>query len=203
MRRRLRAGEMAHQKRDAVVLRADARRQRRRFVGGDAEPVHAGVDVQRRAAVPLAGGDKSVPFGQFEQVPDHRPRTDVGEGGPGAGHQAVQDVEGRVRGGCARAPRLVEIGDEECPAAGADERLGDRPKPAAIAVGLDHRRAFRRQRAVAENAPVLGERREIDREHAAGFGGCRAGGQRRLLRRHLGSGTGGGDRFSVRHDEMV
>ena len=40
--------------RDAVVLGADARRERGRFVHRNAEPVHAGVDMQRGAAVPIA-----------------------------------------------------------------------------------------------------------------------------------------------------
>ncbi len=159
-----------------MVLGADARRQRRRLVGGDAEPVHAGVDMQRRAAAPLVGGDEGVPFGQLQQAADHRPRVDVGKGGARARHQAVEHVERRLGRRRACAPRLVEIGDEEGLAAGAAERLGDRLDAAAVAVGLDDGGTFRRQRAVIERAPVVGKRGEIDRQHAAGFRFRRAGG---------------------------
>ena len=69
------AGEVAHQQRDAVIFRANTRRQRCSFIGGDAEPVHAGVDVQRRAAMPLVRGAKRIPFGKFNQAADHRART--------------------------------------------------------------------------------------------------------------------------------
>ncbi len=49
MARLLGADEVAHQQCDAVLLRADARRQGRRLIGGDAQSVHAGVHVQRRS----------------------------------------------------------------------------------------------------------------------------------------------------------
>ena len=51
---RVRAGEMAHQQREAVVFGMDARRDRDRFLGAHPEAVHAGIDVQRRAAAPAA-----------------------------------------------------------------------------------------------------------------------------------------------------
>ena len=59
MLRLLGAGEVAHQQRDAVVFGADARRQRGGLVDRDAEPVHAGVDMQRGAAAPLVGRQKA------------------------------------------------------------------------------------------------------------------------------------------------
>ena len=40
---------------DAVVSALHARRDRRGLLDGEAEPVHAGVDMQRGAAVPVAG----------------------------------------------------------------------------------------------------------------------------------------------------
>ena len=73
------AGEVAHQQRDAVAFRADVGRDRRRLLDGEAEPVHAGVDVQRRAAGKAAGRDEVVPFGELDQAVDHRPRIGLDE----------------------------------------------------------------------------------------------------------------------------
>ena len=109
MIRLLGAGEVAHQQRDAVIFRADARRERRRFFGGNAEPVHAGVDMQRRAAVPLVGRAERVPLGELDQAADHRPRADVGEGRRRARQQTVEHVDRGVRRDGAHAPRLAEM----------------------------------------------------------------------------------------------
>ena len=65
MVRRVGAGEMAHQQREAVVFGLDARRDRRRLVEREAEPVHAGIDVQRRAAAPALAATKRVPLGEL------------------------------------------------------------------------------------------------------------------------------------------
>ena len=139
--------EMRHQQRDAVVLGANARGERRRLVRGNAEPVHAGVDMQRRAAVPALRRAEGVPFGQFDQAADHRPRIDLGVAGGGAGQQAVEHVDRRLRHDRAQAARFGEIGHEEGLAAGAREPMRDRLEAAAIAVGLDDGGAFRRQSA--------------------------------------------------------
>ena len=77
---RVGAGEMAHQQREAVVFGLDARRDGGRLVDREAEPVHAGIDVQRGAAAPVAGGDERVPLGEFGRAVDHRPQIVVGEG---------------------------------------------------------------------------------------------------------------------------
>ena len=73
------AGEVAHQQRDAVTFRPDVGRDRRRLFDGEAEPVHAGVDVQRRAAGETAGRDEVVPLGELDQAVDHRPRLRLDE----------------------------------------------------------------------------------------------------------------------------
>ena len=74
------ASKVAHQQRDAVISSLHARRKRRRLLRGDAEAVHAGIDMQRRAALPVARGDECVPFGKFGHRVDHRPRVEFDEG---------------------------------------------------------------------------------------------------------------------------
>ena len=68
MLRRLRAGEVAHQQSDAVIFRADARRQRGGLVGGNAEPVHAGVDMQRGAAGKAGRRNEVIPLGELDDA---------------------------------------------------------------------------------------------------------------------------------------
>ena len=68
------------QQRDAVIFGLRARRQRRGFVRRNAEPVHAGVDVQRGAALPGMGADEGIPFGKLGRRVDDRPRIDLDEG---------------------------------------------------------------------------------------------------------------------------
>jgi len=46
----------------AVIFGLRARRQRSGFFRRNAEPVHAGVDLQRGAALPVVGGDEGVPL---------------------------------------------------------------------------------------------------------------------------------------------
>ena len=176
------AGEVAHQQSDAVIFRADARRQGCRVIHGNAEPVHAGVDMQRRAAMPLVGRAECVPFRQFDHAADHGPRADVGISRRRARHQPVEHVDRRLRCRRARLARLGQIGDEERFAAGLGQGACDFLDTAAIAVGLDHRGAFRRHGAAPERAPIGFDCREIDGEDAAGLGGGRAGG-RSLLER--------------------
>ena len=173
---------MAHQQHDAVVLGADARRQRSGVVERDAEPVHAGVHMQRGAAAPLAGRHEGVPFRQLDHAADHRPRADVGVRCGGFRQQAVEHINRRLRRNATHPPRLGEIGDEESLATGFGERGRDLFDAAAIAVGLDHGGAFRRHGAASERAPVGFDGREIDGEDAARLRRRRAGGDE-LFRR--------------------
>ena len=194
------AGEMAHQQHDAVVLGADARGKGGRFVRRDAEPVHAGVDMQRRAPLPAARGSESVPFGELDQAADYRPRRDPGEGGRGARHQAAQHIDRRVGRGLARARGFRQVGDEKGLAAAARQAMGDLIEPAAIAVGLDHGGAFGRGRAPRQRAPIGFQRAEIDGEDAAGFAGRRAGGEIPLVGAIIGRGLRGlGGRLGFGH----
>ena len=176
------AGEVAHQQRDAVVFRADARRERGGLVHRNAEPVHAGVDMQRGAAAPGMGRAESVPFRQFDHAADHRPHVDVGVGGSGARQQTVEHIDRRLRRRAAHLGGLGEIGDEEGLAAGARQPGGHLLDAAAVAVGLDHGGAFRRHDAVGQRAPIGFDGREIDGQDAARLRRRRAGGDEHFRR---------------------
>ena len=145
------ADEVAHQQRDAVFLRANARGQGRRLVDRDAQSVHSGVDMQRGAAAPFIGCTESIPFGEFDQTSDHRTRLNVGKGGRRSRQQTVEHVDCRLRHDRAYATRFGQIGDEKRLAPGGCEHARYRLDAAAIAVGLDDGGAFRRHRA---SAPV-------------------------------------------------
>ena len=143
-----RAGEVAHHQRDAVIVAA-ARRELRRFVGGKAEPVHAGVDMQRGAAAPARCRAKRVPFVELGAAADHRPQVRVRVSRRGAGQQAVEHVDRRVRRD-ARARAALRRGcatkNVSQPAFASAPR--DLLDAAAVAVGLDHRGALRAARRV-------------------------------------------------------
>src|SRR6516225_12256753 len=68
------AGEMADQQRETMIFRLQARGDGNRLVRGDAEPVHAGVDVESGATAPVLDGDERIPFGKFGRAVDDRPQ---------------------------------------------------------------------------------------------------------------------------------
>ncbi len=183
------AGEMAHQELEAVPFRLDARRDGDRLLRRQAEPVHAGVDVQGGATAPIVRCDEGVPLGKLGRAVDHRPQIGLGDGRRRARHQAVEDVDDGVRRGRAHAAPFRDIGHEEGPAADLLECRHDPLDAAAIGVGLDHRGTFDRQGHAVEPLPVGGDGGQIDGEHAAGLrlaGGDHGGLQRGLLQGHGG-----------------
>ena len=120
---RLGAGEVAHHQRDAVIAGVDARDEALRFRKRQAEPVHAGVDVQRRAAGPAAAAAEGVPFGEFVEIADHRPARRCSAKAaplPGRSRRARRSPPSAAAARTRRASSRV--GDEERLAAGAGER---------------------------------------------------------------------------------
>ncbi len=185
---------MAHDERNAVIAGIDARDDALRFGNGEAEPVHAGVDVNGGAAGPAGAAAEHVPFGEFVEVADHGLAVDRGVGLAGVLEEAVERIDrGRRHRGADHA-RLIEGGDEERLAAGVGQRARDLFGAAAIGVGLDHAGAFGRHGRLLELAPVGDDGVEIDGQHA-GRAGKRCG----LVR--LGREQGAGrDRFRVGGD---
>ena len=172
---RVGAGEVAHDQRDAVILGLRARRQSRGFVRRNAEPAHAGVDMQRRAAAPGMGADEGVPFGKLGGRIDDRPGIDVDERVAPVRREAVEHIDVGLAGARAHRARFGNVGDKECLAAGLGERRGHRLKPQAIGIGLDHGGAFDGEKLALERAPIGLDRGEIDGQRAAGLRRCRGG----------------------------
>ena len=94
------------------------------------EPVHAGIDVQRRAAAPVLGRRRKHPIRQARSaLLITGRRLALGERSRGARHQAVEHVDDGVRRDRAHAPAFGDVGDEERPAAGLGELRCDRLEP--------------------------------------------------------------------------
>ena len=159
-----------------------------------AEPVHAGVDMNGGAAGPAGAAAKHVPFGEFVEIADHGPGVDLGVGVAAILEEAVEHIDRRRRQSGARGARFIQRGDEKRLAAGARQRAGDRLGAAAIGVRLDHAGAFGRHRGLLELAPVGDDGVEIDGEHA---GGSR---QRGRLVRFRREQVAGRDRIRVGDD---
>ena len=163
------AGEMGHDERDAVVGHLHPGGERGRFLDRQAEPVHAGIEMQGGATQPAARAAKRIPFDELGHGADHRPRVDRGIGGGAAGGNAVEHVNDRLGRGCAHLAGLGEMGDEECPAAVLGELGGHRLEAAAIGIRLHHGGAIGRHRALHQRAPVEDDGAEIDGQDAAGL----------------------------------
>ena len=164
-----RAGQMAHQQADAMGGEA-AWRQRRRVVKREAKAVHAGVDMQRRGPAPAGGGAKSRPFVQLVAAAEHRTQAMRRIGRRGGGQQGVEHVDVGIRRHGTRPAGFRQQGDEEGAAAGGRERAHHRLDAAPIGVGLDDGGTGSRRHAGRKVAPIGDDRREIDRQDAAGLG---------------------------------
>ena len=119
-------GEVAHHQRDAVIAGVDARDDALRLRDRQAEPVHAGVDMNGRAAGPAGAAAEHVPFGELVEIADHGLAVDLGVGVAGVLEEAVEHIDRGRRHRGAHHARFIERGDEECLAAGAGQRARDR-----------------------------------------------------------------------------
>ena len=140
-------------------------------VGGvEAEPVHAGIELQRAGA----SGEFTGEVAHLAAAVEARHEVEVAEGARVARHQPGEDVDRR-----AGAERLAEpdafLG--ECDEVGADAGGGQRwrhlCRAEAVGIGLDHGGGLHGRRGKGvEGAPVGGDGPEIDAEAGAGDGGC-------------------------------
>ena len=172
------AGEMTHQQREAMIFRLHARSDGSRLVHRDAEPVHAGVDVERRAAAPVLDGDEGIPFGQLGRAVDHRPQIVDRECRRRARHQPVEHVDDGLGRKRPHTPSFGDIGDEEGPAPGFGQYVRDRFEAATISVGLDHCGAFHRHGQARQHLPIGFDGGKVDGEDASGFRWVGSGGGR-------------------------
>ena len=152
-----------------------------RLLDGEAEPVHAGVDVERGTAGKAGRRNEVIPFGEFDQAVDHRPRIGVDEALSGGMGKSVEHIDHRLARDGAHAPCFGQMRDEEGLAAGAGQRRGDLIDAAAIGVALDHRGAFARRHPGVQHLVVGDDGAKIDGQDAAGFLERRAAGRRGRL----------------------
>ncbi len=160
-----------------------------------AEPVHAGIDMDGRAARPAGTAAEHVPFGKLIEIADHRFAIDAGEGVAAGLEEAVEDIDGSLWQRRPRSAGFIERGDEKRFAAGAGQRTGDRIEPAAIGVRLDHAGAIGRHGDFLQLAPVGDDGVEIDGQDP---GGRRGGSGECRSRVRLGRQYAAGDnRFGI------
>ena len=182
---RVGAGEVAHQQRQAVILRLQPGRDGDGLFRADAEPAHAGIDMQRRAAPPALPGDEAVPLGKLGGAVDDRSQPHVGDRRRGSGHDPVEQVDIRRRSDRTQPASLGQIGDEKRPATGLEKLPRHGFEAATIGVGFHDRRALDRHGHAGELLPIRRDRCEIDGQQAARLGFGRAG-QRRDRRMEAG-----------------
>ena len=163
------AGKVAHHQRNAVVAGIDPRHDALRFRHAEAEPVHAGIDMNGGAPIPTGTPAKYVPLGELIEIADDRPCVDPGIGLAGVLEEAIEHVDrGRRRYGCTDGCRFIQRGDKERLAPGIGERTGNGCGAATIGVRLDHAGTFRRYRGFLQLPPIGDDGVEVDRENAGG-----------------------------------
>jgi hypothetical protein len=169
------AGQVAHQELDGEALQAvGGGGEGLELVQGQAEAVHAGVEVQGGGEAPPVGdlragvGGEGLDLGGAAQHRD-QPRGVKARRGAGDGAVEHQDagVAPRPQFG-AQGLAFLQPGDEEGAGALGPQAAGDGAGAEAIAVGLDHRGDLGRTGQAPEHGVVGGEGVEVDREAGAG-----------------------------------
>jgi hypothetical protein len=85
----------ADHQRDAVIAGIDPGNDALRFRQRQAEPVHAGIDMDGRPAGPAGAPAKHVPFGELIEIADHRLAIDLGEGVAAILKKTIEYIDGR------------------------------------------------------------------------------------------------------------
>ncbi len=106
----------------------------RQHTGGKAEPVHAGIKMQRAGPARRAGPE----FDLFLAGQDRR-QVCLAIGSKMAAGRSVQDKDARTKAQrFAQGRAFFEMGDKECAAACRGQRLGHFSRAKPIAICLDH-----------------------------------------------------------------
>ena len=85
--------------------------------------------------------------------------------GLGAGKEAAQHGQHRVRHDVAHRKSLGQIGDEKVPATGRMQCRGDLASSETIGIGLDDRRRRTRRMLRLQRNPVRHDGTEVDLQH--------------------------------------
>ena len=166
------ASEVAHDERELEMIEQGLLCcQGADLVCWEAEAIDACVDVHGRTQPPTGGIAERRPFPDFAEAAEAGPQIEAGIVAGSARQQPVQHVNCGAGLDIADAARFRQRGHEECFAPLIAQRMSDFLEPQPIGVGLDDASAFRFTRDLVQLAPVGPQRREIDREDSACFGG--------------------------------
>ena len=143
----------------------------------EAKAVDTGVEMQCRGTAPARRGAERLPFEQFRQAADDRPRVDLREARAGSEQKSVEDIDGGFGRHRAHLAGLRRMRHEERDAARIGKRRRNRRDAAAIRIGFHHRGAIRRHSAPRERLPVAHDRGKLNGQNTAGFKLGRSGGR--------------------------
>ena len=186
---RVGAGEVAHdQRRRHGGEQGGIAGELQRFVQGQAEAIHARIDVDRRSGRCTAATMRR-PFFDLGRGVEHRPEV-MGDERIGAPlDEPGQHVDRRPARHAPDADAFLGERDEERPATRRRERPHHRLDAEPVGVGLHRRRRLGARRMPVEQRPVGRQRVEVDGQPRAGDrGGAPVGRIRRHGRRLHGSG---------------
>ena len=132
--------------------------------GLEAEPVHAGVEMERARVRPIATRGEGGPALKLLFAADHRRQSMLGiVRRIGPTFEAVEHVDLSLRReNPPRRDPLVQVGDEEDARPRAPQRRRRFGEADPVSIGLDDGGATPRRRAPREFAPIVGKRAEVD-----------------------------------------
>ena len=136
-------------------------RRHRRLQAGEeleAEPVHAGVEMQSARRGPAALRGEGGPALKLGFVADRGREPMLGiVGRLSPALEAIEHIDLRLfRQRLTRRDPLVEMGDKEDPCARSPQRRRSLGDAGPVGVGFDHGGAAPRRRASREVAPIVG-----------------------------------------------
>jgi len=114
-----------------VIAGIDPGNDALRLGDGETQPVHAGVDMNGRAACPAGAPAKYVPFGELVEIADHGLGVDLGVCVAAILEEPIERIdaaEGRAAR-AARASSSVATKNVLQPAAASARATGSTPQP--------------------------------------------------------------------------
>ena len=140
------------------------------IAGGQAEPAHAGVDMQHGGERATGRDAHLADPGDLPEIVDHRDQAVFRENLLGALQQAVQHGDSGIGKQAPQGDAFIDRGNEKCPAPGFEQ---GRPNPVhagAIGIRLHGRAAFDAAEPLFQIGIVLFDCAEIDQEFRRGAG---------------------------------
>ena len=153
-------GQVAHHQHQlqAGQVLAPARRQFGQIFGTEAQPVHAGIDMQHRIQGAASTGGGGGPAGDLGQASQHRDQAMGDQRGHGVGRRAVQHKDSGLGRQPAKGDAFLQPRHKKRIAAGFQQAGRDHGRAQAIGVGLDQRRHHSRAGQALEAFVIRGNR---------------------------------------------